>query len=83
LSADKELSAWVLRVTGDKALAELMYAGVRSGGGPYFFTTYRWGYGWPYGRGYAELTKEETAEADRLEQKYREEHPVLVCTGEE
>lgn len=83
LRADQELSACVLRITGDKTLSELMYTGVRSGGGPYFFTTYRWGYGWAYGKGYAELTTEETAEADRLERKYREEHPVLACTGKE
>jgi hypothetical protein len=83
LRADKELSACVLRASGDKPLAELMYAGVRSGGGPYYFTSYRWGYGWAYGKGYAELTPEEAAQADKLERKYREEHPVLACTGKE
>lgn len=83
LSADKELSACVLRVSGDKALSELMFVGVRSGGGPYYFTPYRWGYGWSYGKSYAELTSEETAQADKLERKYREEHPALSCTARE
>ncbi len=82
LRADQELSACVLRVSEDKALSELMLAGVRTGGGPYFFTPYRWGYGWAYGRGYAELTPEETAQADKLEREYRASHPVLNCSGD-
>ena len=36
-----------------------MYEAVRTGGRPYFPTWYRWGYGWPLGRGYKELTEEE------------------------
>ena len=36
-----------------------MYEAVRTGGEPYFPTWYRWGYGWPLGRGYKELTEEE------------------------
>ena len=36
-----------------------MYQAVRTGGEPYFPTWYRWGYGWPLGRGYKKLTKEE------------------------
>lgn len=79
LKADKELSACVLRASGDKALADLMFAGVRAGGGPYFYTSYRWSYGWKFGKGYAELTSEETAQADRLEKEYRAGHPMLMC----
>jgi hypothetical protein len=29
------------------------------GGTPYLPTTFRWGYGWPFPRGYKVLTKEE------------------------
>lgn len=79
LRADEELSACILRATGNKALAELMFSGVRTGGGPYFYTSYRWGYGWAYGKVYAELTPEETAQADRLEMEYRDKHPTLMC----
>jgi len=63
----------------NKALADLMLAGVRAGGGPYFYTSYRWGYGWAYGKGYADLTPEETAQADKLEKEYRAKHPALMC----
>jgi len=80
LSADKALSACVLRVTGNRALADLMYAGVRTGGGPYFYTPYRWGYGWPFGRPYRELTLEEEAKASALEREYRAANPSLACT---
>jgi hypothetical protein len=79
LRADKELGACVLRVSGNKGLSELMFAGVRAGGGPYFYTSYRWGYGWAFGKGYAELTPEETAQADKLEKEYRDKHPTLMC----
>lgn len=80
LKADQELGACVLRATADKALADLMYAGVRTGGGPYFYTPYRWGYGWPYGRPYQELTAEEEAMASALEREYRAVNPFLACT---
>jgi hypothetical protein len=33
-----------------------MYQSVRTGGEPYFPTWYRWGYGWPLGRGYRALS---------------------------
>ena len=45
--------------TGDPILANLMYEAVRVGGEPYFPTWYRWGYGWPLGRGYKALSDEE------------------------
>ena len=59
--ADKALRACVETVTGNHALAEAMYAGVRVGGVPELPTHYRWGYGWPYPyrKDYAPLTVEE------------------------
>jgi hypothetical protein len=39
-----------------------MLAGVRVGGSPYWPTRYRWGYGWPWPRGYAALTPEDRAQ---------------------
>jgi hypothetical protein len=79
LTADQALQACVLQATGNKLLAETMYAGVRAGGGPYYFTTYRWGYGWPYGRDYQPLTAEESAAANQLEANFRANHPQMSC----
>lgn len=79
LNADIALKNCVQKSTKNPVLANLMYEGVRLGGGPYFFTSYRWGYGWKVGRAYAPLTKDENAEADRLESAYRIKNPQLVC----
>ena len=59
LKADKKLRDCVLDKTGNQALAEAMYQGVRFGGSPYFYNWYRWGYGWSYERKYQKLTLEE------------------------
>lgn len=64
-AADRRLRSCVDQV-GDAALAELMYRGVRAGGGPCWPTSYRWGYGWPYGRGYRPLSEEEKELAARM-----------------
>lgn len=58
LDADDELAVCVEKVE-NKVLADAMWAGVRAGGSPYWFTEYRWAYGWPYTRGYQPLTPEE------------------------
>ncbi len=79
--ADAELRDCVLRQTGDKALAETMYLGVRAGGHPAFPAWYRWGYGWPYGRGYRSLTPGERAAADAEETAYRAHNRDLRCTA--
>jgi hypothetical protein len=79
LDADRELKACVVKVTGNKALGELMFAGVRMGGGPYYYTSYRWGYGWPFERQYQKLTPEEEALASKMEQEYRAQNPSLPC----
>ncbi len=65
LRADEDLKACVAKV-GGAVLAQLMHSGVRVGGAPWLPTTFRWGYGWPYPRGYKELTEEEIAEAGKL-----------------
>lgn len=79
LEADRALRTCVIKASGNKILAKVMYAGVRAGGGPQANTSYRWGYGWSYGRQYEPLTPEEEAAASRLEGDYREKHPVLTC----
>ena len=55
-AADLAFKKCVEKKTGNSELAELMYQAVRTGGEPYFPTWYRWGYGWPLGRGYRALS---------------------------
>lgn len=57
-SADRLLRRCV-KDAGFEIIGPIMYAGVRVGGGPYDDTTYRWGYGWPYGRDYGPLSSSE------------------------
>ena len=57
-AADEALALCVADV-GEPEIARLMLAGVRVGGSPFFPTSYRWGYGWPYVRGYAPLSETE------------------------
>jgi hypothetical protein len=79
LAADQKFQACVSATTGDEALAATMFAGVRLGGGPEVDTPFRWGYGWPHGRGYQALTSAETALADRLEADYRARKAPDAC----
>lgn len=58
LEADKALEQCVSQV-GEPEIARLMLTGVRVGGSPYFPTSFRWGYGWPYFRGYKALSRVE------------------------
>ena len=65
--ADLAFKKCVEKKTGNAELAELMYQAVRAGGKPYFPTWYRWGYGWPIGRGYQALSiEEEKRVADKI-----------------
>ena len=74
LAADEALKRCVLSKTGNKELAEIMFLGVRLGGSPYFYTWYRWGYGWGYDRLYEPLTdKEKSQVAEKLLVLEREE----------
>ena len=65
LEADQGLKECVSQV-GEPEIAQLMLAGVRVGGSPYIPTTYRWGYGWPYPRGYKALSNEENLEVQQM-----------------
>lgn len=66
LAADKELEACVSAV-GESEIALLMLTGVRVGGTPYFPSTFRWGYGWPFPRGYKALTEDEIRQIEAME----------------
>jgi hypothetical protein len=78
-TSDEELRACILKRTGDKALAETMYLGVRAGGHPAFPAWYRWAYGWPYGRGYEPLTAEEQEAVRTKMTNYEKNHPGGDC----
>ncbi len=77
--ADEVLRECVLRSTGSKALADMMYNGVRAGGHPAFLTWYRWGYGWKYGKAYAPLTKQERQQVREKLDAYYKKHPSGYC----
>jgi len=68
-AADIAFRECVQKKTGNAELAEVMYQAVRQGGEPYYPTWYRWGYGWPIGRGYRALT---VAEKDLVKIKLAE-----------
>ncbi|MCW9048385.1 MAG: hypothetical protein OQK46_09940 [Gammaproteobacteria bacterium] len=60
-TADYDLELCVKNV-GAPHIAKLMLAGVKVGGSPVLNSSFRWGYGWPYGRGYKALSR-----ADKLQ----------------
>jgi len=64
-AADQQLAECVAS-NGKPNLGTLMQAGVRVGGSPFWPTPFRWGYGWPYLRGYQALTAEELAAVNAL-----------------
>jgi len=63
--ADLALRQCVTNV-GEPTIAALMFAGVRVGGSPFFPTSFRWGYGWPYPRWYKALTESEKKQISSL-----------------
>lgn len=71
--ADRELQHCVANV-GEPGIAALMLAGARVGGSPYWPTRFRWGYGWPWPRGYRALT---AAERDQVQKALRGGEPGL------
>jgi hypothetical protein len=73
-AADLALERCVAAV-GEPAIARLMLAGVRVGGSPWWPTRYRWGYGWPWPRGYRALT---AAERAQIEEALRQPGPVSL-----
>lgn len=81
--ADQALRDCVLARTQDPGLAETMYLGVRAGGHPAFPTWYRWGYGWPYGRGYQALSQTENQQVRQHLGHYAQEHPGGYCGEQE
>jgi hypothetical protein len=63
-SADRTLAECVER-QGHGAIASLMHLGVRIGGVPWLPTTWRWGFGWRFGRPYTDSPQLQCAVHDR------------------
>lgn len=75
LDADRALKACV----GEQAhpwLGSFMYAGVRMAGGPSLPTPFRWGFGWPYGRGYLPVSADEDAQLAQLRAAWAAANPA-------
>lgn len=64
-AADAAMRACRLAADKSEGNAKVMWLGVRSFGHPAWPVSWRWGYGWPYGRGYDPLTAEERVEVAR------------------
>ena len=64
-ASDHRLKACVESV-GEPVVASMMLAGVRAGGTPHSPAEFRWGYGWPTGRGYKSLTDDEREQLAEL-----------------
>jgi hypothetical protein len=77
LEVDLRLKACVIEKITNKALAFLMYQGVRVGGSPYLNTSFRWGYGWEYVRKYQPLTVLEQSRVDTL--RAEDQNSVSIC----
>ncbi len=63
LAADEVLRQCVAQV-GEPEIGLLMRNGVRIGGTPYLPTGFRWGYGWPFPRGYQPLSDAEVQQVE-------------------
>lgn len=63
--ADHNLRECVKEV-GEPSIALIMLIGVRLGGSPYWPTSFRWGYGWHYLRGYQPLSADEKEQIKAL-----------------
>jgi hypothetical protein len=77
--ADSVLRDCVAGKTDNETLATMMHEGVRLGGSPYFYSWYRWGYGWGYERKYQALSPAEIETADRLMKEYFAGNEVTAC----
>ncbi len=63
--SDEQFKQCVIESGGGKALANSMWLGVRIGGAPWYPSRFRWGFGWPYYRGYKAITPAEQLEIDK------------------
>lgn len=71
--ADKDLRLCLAEVELP-SIGTMMEIGVRLGGSPFFPTPFRWGYGWPYLRGYKALTDKEMSQVTEKTPKNLKEY---------
>lgn len=57
--ADERLRDCVQRTSRNEVIADSIYKGVLDGNSKYFFTGYRWAYGWSFDRSYKPLNEKE------------------------
>ena len=77
LDADVALKQCVESV-GKPRIAEMMLAGVRVGGSPYWPTKFRWGYGWEYPKGYGQLSTQEKQQATEAWNSYLQSQTIKL-----
>ena len=77
MTADQALQECVAEVGAPK-VAALMKIGVWFGGTPYLPCHFRWGFGWPYPRGYKALTGAERLLVEKALAEESGEQPVAV-----
>ncbi len=77
IESDKKLSECVIEKT-NPFFGSMFYWGVRVGGSPSLSTSFRWGYGWIYKRGYKALNQREQEVVKSLEPKDVTLIPVTV-----
>ena len=80
--ADQALRDCVVNKTGNQLLADTMYIGVTVGGLPVYPIWYRWGFGWPYGRGFQVLSTSEKTQVQHKLQAYKNAGADLNCNFE-
>lgn len=80
LDADHALEQCVAG-RASRVLAGVMYAGVRLGGAPVLPTPFRWGFGWPYGRGYQPVSPAEDAQLALLRDAWHADNAFPTCTA--
>lgn len=70
--ADADLYRCIDKVQGS-IIAEMMETGTNVGGSPIFKTSFRWGYGWNYTRGYLKISDKEKEYIRKLSPKRGED----------
>lgn len=77
--ADLELKDCVLQATGDEALVNTMYLGIRSGGKSLWPSSFRWGYGWPYGTGNKPITDKQERQIRKMQPVHLDSLTASIC----
>ncbi len=81
MAADKALQECVEEV-GAPIVASLMKIGVWFGGTPHLPFHFRWGFGWPYSRGYKALSRSEEIMIEKsLAEVIGEKDPLRTSTN--